>query len=79
MYCLNETALKGKRKINVNNYFSICKNRDKHMGGVATLVSHSLRPHTVRVAEGREGDEYIISRYDHVSPPINIVNIYGEQ
>ena len=42
-------------------------------------MSQTLRPHTVRVAEGREGDEYIISRFDHISPPVNIVNIYGEQ
>ena len=79
VYCLNETSLKGKRKVIVPNYFSYCKNHDKHMGGVATLVSQSLRPHTVRVAEGRKGDEYIITRLDHISPPINIINIYGDQ
>ena len=33
----------------------------------------------VRVAEGREGNEYIITRLDHISPPINIINIYGDQ
>ena len=79
VYCINETALKGKRKINIQGYFSYCKNRDMHMGGVATLVSQTLRPHTVKVAEGREGDEYIISRFGHISPPVNIINIYGEQ
>ena len=79
MYLLNETALKGKRKINIKNYFSFVKNREKHMGGVATLVSNHLRSTTVKVGEEREGDEYIISRYDHVRPPINIVNINGDQ
>ena len=49
------------------------------MGGVATLVSKTLRPHTVRVAEGREGDEYVLSRLDHISPPVNIINIYSKQ
>jgi hypothetical protein len=30
------------------------------------------------VGEGREGDEYIITRLGHVQPAVNIVNIYGE-
>ena len=29
--------------------------------------------------KGRETDEYIITRLDHVTPPKNIVNIYGQQ
>ena len=49
------------------------------MGGVATMVASHLRPHTVRVAEGRQGDEYIITRLDHVEPAVNVVNIYGDQ
>ena len=47
--------------------------------GVATVVSNYLRPHTVRVCEGKEEDEYIITRLEHVVPPVNIVNIYGQQ
>ena len=31
------------------------------------------------MAEGQEEDEYIITRLDHVFPPLNIVNIYGQQ
>jgi exonuclease III len=54
-------------------------NREKAKGGVATVVSNYLQPHTVRVCEGKEEDEYIITRLDHVVPPINIVNIYGQQ
>ena len=79
VYVFNETALKGKRKINAKNYFLYCKNREKHMGGVATVVSNHLRQHTVKVSEGREGDEYLITSFGHVHPPINIVNIYGQQ
>ena len=50
VYVCNETALKGKRKVNMKDYFSFCKNREKHMGGVATIVSSHLRSHTVKVA-----------------------------
>ena len=63
----------------MKNYFSFCKNREKAKGGVATVVSNYLRPHTVRVFEGKEEDEYIITRLEHVVPPVNIVNIYGQQ
>ena len=63
----------------MKDYFSFCKNREKHMGGVATIISSHLRSHTVKVTEGKEGDEYIVSRFDHVHPAINIVNIYGDQ
>ena len=48
-------------------------------GGVATVIANYLKPETVKVTEGKEGDEYIFSRLDHVIPAINIVNIYGQQ
>ena len=31
------------------------------------------------MTEGQEGDEYIITRFDHVVPALNLVNIYGQQ
>ena len=76
---MNETAFKGKRKVKMKNYFSYARNRLKAKGGVATVVSNYLRPYTVKVGEGREDDEYIITRFDHSDPPVNIVNIYGQQ
>ena len=76
---LNETALKGNRKVRMKNYFSYSKNRVKAKGGVATVVANYLKANTVKVAEGQEGDEYIITRIDNVLPPVNIVNIYGQQ
>ena len=78
---LNETALKGKRKVKIKDYFSFTTNREKIKGGVATVISNYLRPHTVKVTEGQEGDEYIITRYDHVIvvPALNLINIYGQQ
>ena len=91
---INESMLRGNSKIKVDNYFSFCKNREEKKaegvkdkekkeagaggGGVATLVSNHLRPHTVKVGEGREKDEYIIVRLDNVMPALNIINIYGE-
>ena len=46
---LNETALKGKRKVKIKDYFSFTKNRQKIKGGVATVIANHLKPHTVKV------------------------------
>ena len=58
---------------------SFTKNSTKHMHGIVTLVASYLRPNTVKVAEGREGDKYLVTRYDHIHPALNIINYYGEQ
>ena len=77
---LNETNLKGKRKVRIKDYFSFNKNRIKAKGGVATVVANYLQPYTVKVGEGKvEDDEYVITRVDNVVPAVNIVNIYGQQ
>ena len=47
------------------------------MGGVCTAVKNTLKSHTVKVKEGEDKDEYIITRLDHIKPAINIINIYG--
>jgi hypothetical protein len=49
------------------------------MGGVATLVSNDLKQNTTKVGEGTLDDEYNIVRLDHVKPPVNVINYYGEQ
>ena len=42
------------------------------------MISKQLQASTVKAGEGRQGDEYIITRLNHIKPAINIVNIYGE-
>ena len=71
---LNETALKGKRSIRQSKYFASTKNREKHMGRVAPLVSNKLKEYTTNVGEGTKGDEYDIVRVDHFTHPVNIIN-----
>ena len=88
---INETLLTGPRQIKSKDYLVYCKNRqekDKEEkerkggegagGGVATLISKQLQASTIKAGEGRQGDEYIITRLSHVRPALNIVNIYGE-
>ena len=85
---LNETLMRGERKIKMKNYVSFCKNRSVEKekgrkeggigGGVATLVADHLKSGLTKVGEGRDGDEYIITRLGQTQPAINIVNFYGE-
>ena len=49
------------------------------MGGVSTSVTNNLKQNTVKVGEGRDNDEYLITRLDHCDPPLNIINMYGNQ
>ena len=59
---LNDTNLKGKLKVKVPNFFSYNKNRDKNKGGVSTVVANHLKHSTMKVTEGKEEDEYIVTR-----------------
>ena len=49
------------------------------MGSVATFVSNEVEANTLKVKEGDENEEYLINRLDHVSPPVNMINVYGGQ
>ena len=77
---LNETALKMNQKPQIENFVGFSRNRkNQAMGGVATLVHEKYKDKCVRVTEGIDDDEYIITRHSNFSVPLNIINIYGEQ
>ena len=48
------------------------------MGGVATAIKKDEQMFTIKVNEGLEKDEFILTRHCQFNPPINILNIYGE-
>ena len=76
---LNETNLKGKKKLNLNGYKSFNRNRETgNIGGVSTSVANNLVDEVLKVSEGKEGNEYIITRHSQFSKPLNIINIYGD-
>ena len=74
-----ETALAGTNKIKIKNYHTIVRNRKdlKRMGGVATAVHNHIKSHAIKVKEGEEKDEFLITRLDNINPPLNIINVYG--
>ena len=49
----------------------------KKAGGICTAVANNLKPYVVKVKEGDDDDEYLITRLDHVRPALNIVMCTG--
>ena len=77
--CLNEHGLTGRNKLVIDKYHSFTRNRkDKRMGGVATAVKEEDSKDVIKIAEGADDDEFIITRHSQFLVPINIMNIYGE-
>jgi hypothetical protein len=48
------------------------------MGGVATAVINDEKSSTLKMSEGENRDEFIVSRHGQLLRPINIINNYGE-
>ena len=77
---LNETQLQGNNKVNIKGYTTYCKNRAETAGGgICSAIANGLKQSAVLVGEGGAGDEWLAVRLTHVSPPITILNCYGEQ
>ena len=59
-----------------------CFNRNRqgvNGGGIATCVKKKDSMHTLKVFEGEDNDEVIITRHGQFEIPINVINIYGSQ
>ena len=65
----------------LKGYHPSLRNRinNKSMGGVCTAVKSYLKPYTVKIKEGVDTDEYLVTRIDKVKPAIIIANVYGGQ
>ena len=76
---LNEINLRKNKKLNIEGYECFNKNRiNGHMGGVATLVAEKDYSEALKMIEGLEGYEYIVTKHCQIKVPINIINIYGD-
>ena len=77
---LNETCLRFKQKPKLENYVAFNRNRTKQiMGGVATFVQDKDKDSFVKICEGAENDEFLVTRHSNFATPLNIINCYGEQ
>ena len=74
---LNETLYKNNKRLNIEGYVTYNRNRQNvNGGGVATSVSQDDSNHALKVKDGPNNDEYIISRHSQFLVLINIVNVY---
>ena len=80
MIAMTKTLLSGNRKVALPPYVSWDKQRkEKGGGGVSTAVSSEYSNYTVGAGEGREDDEYLITRVEGFKPALTVINCYGEQ
>ena len=64
----------------MNNYTSFNRNRAaQNMGGVATFVSSIDKNSFVKLSQGENDDEYLVTRHSNFLMPLNTINVYGEQ
>ena len=76
---LNETLYLNKKKLNIEGYITHNKNRqNSHGGGIATAIILDDSKHALKVKEGIEGDEFLVTKHSQFRVPINVFNIYGE-
>ena len=55
---LNETNLKGNRKLKIDGFTSYTSHRQKaHMGGIATSIDNKDAPNSLKVNEGADDDD----------------------
>ena len=76
---LNEINFRGNRKLKIEGFTSYNRNRlHANMGGVATCIDNKEACNALKVTEGANDDEYIVTRHSQFITPINILNVYGE-
>ena len=76
---VGETFMKGSSKADVPGYTVYNKNRTfSGGGGIATYVREDERNTTLKVKEGTNENEFLITRHDQFVKPINVINFYGK-
>ena len=70
--------MKGSAKLEIPGFSTYAKNRvNRNGGGISTCVTEREVSHTVKIKEGHNEHEFIITRHEQFATPINIINIYG--
>ena len=76
---LIETFLLSIRRFKLPGYSCFNINRkNKKCGGIATCVKGDERLHTLKVTEGSDDLEMIITRHSQFATLVNVINIYGK-
>ena len=78
---INEVGLRKDKRVSLQGYNCYTRNRktNEKMGGVATAVIDDEKTTTLKMIEGENKDEFIVTRHGQFQRAINIINYYGEQ
>ena len=77
---LNETLLRHGNKVFIKGYHTVSRNRKiGGGGGISTSVVNDLKQKSVTIKESDEDDEFIVTRLEHCSPALTMINWYGQQ
>ena len=77
---LNEVGLRGNKRCSIQGYNTFTRNRKNlNMGGISTAIRKDENQFCLKVDEGENDDEFLITRHCQFLKPINICNVYGEQ
>ena len=76
---VNETKLKGNKRVCLKGYKCYPANRvDKLGGGIATYIEQNENKSALEVFKGDKGLEMLITRHGQFQVPINVINLYGK-
>ena len=77
---ISESHLKFHNKANIPGYHSYSRNwKDQIQGGIITSVKQDEAKECLKVSEGKNTNEFIITRHSKFQTPINIINVYSCQ
>ena len=77
---VSESHMKFDTKVNITGYNSYSRNRkDKSQGGIVTSIRDDEAINCLKVSEGQDSNEYIITRHNMFQTPINVINLYSSQ
>ena len=77
---LNETHYMNNKKLNIEGYVTFNRNRKNvNGGGIATCIKIKDAVDALKVFEGSNDDEMLITRHGQFMTAINVINIYGSQ
>ena len=71
---INEVGFKKNKKVNVPGYYSFTRNRkgNVNMGGIAKLVKNNENSSALKVVEGEDSDEFMVTRHGKFKKAINV-------
>ena len=75
-----ESNFVSEKKMKIPGYQSYSRNRrDRMSGGIVSSVLLEDSHNCLKVSEGKDANEYILTRHSQFHPPINVLNVYGAQ